>query len=182
MFFPICQEALWLWTQIVHTTRKESYSYFHQFFSHSIHFKQGVVRGVATTTPIFQNLFYKIDQKISQRNFLFSIGYTNLKFQKSSRISNSIGRWLQFSNLLDKTIWLWSWKGASPLNLLQWPRKRPFRDDFLSGLTINHIIRYVWGKKIWNICAIFYAMVKISMKKRWFRNYWFFYLIQTQEK
>ena len=93
--------------------------------------------------------------------------FTN--FFSTVSISNSIGRWLQFSNLLDKTIWLWSWKGASPLNLLQWPRKRPFRDDFLSGLTINHIIRYVWGKMIWNICAIFYAMLKISMKKKiWF--------------
>ena len=148
MFFPICQEALWLWTQIVTYYKKRKLQLLSPIFFHSIHFKQGVVRGVATTTPIFQNLFYKIDQKISQRNFLFSIGYTNLKFQTSSRISNSIGRWLQFSNLLDKTIWLWSWKGASPLNLLQWPRKRPFRDDFLSGLTINHIIRYVWGKKI----------------------------------
>ena len=35
-------------------------------------------------TPILQNLFYKIDQKISQKNFLFSVGYTNLKFGTSS--------------------------------------------------------------------------------------------------
>ena len=40
--------------------------------------------GVATATPIFQILFYKIVLKISQKYFLFTVGYPNLKFLTSS--------------------------------------------------------------------------------------------------
>ena len=48
---------------------------------------RGVVRGVAgvaEATPIFQYLFYKIVPKLSQKFFLYNLGYTNLKFLASS--------------------------------------------------------------------------------------------------
>ena len=44
--------------------------------------REGVrgVAGVATATPIFQVLFYKIVLRMVSKIFLFTVGYTNLKF------------------------------------------------------------------------------------------------------
>ena len=42
------------------------------------------IAGVAEATPIFQYLFYKIVPKLSQKFFLYNVGYTNLKFLTSS--------------------------------------------------------------------------------------------------
>ena len=45
------------------------------------------VAGVAKATPIFQLLLNKIVLKISTKNFLFTVGYPNLKFLTSSLVT-----------------------------------------------------------------------------------------------
>ena len=50
--------------------------------------REGVrgVAGVATATPIFQVLFYKIVLRMVSKIFLFTVGYTNLKFLTPSLV------------------------------------------------------------------------------------------------
>ncbi len=84
----LIQILLYFWNTKTH-------SLFSFFISCYCIIREGVrgVAGVATATPIFQVLFYKIVLRMVSKIFLFTVGYTNLKFLTPSLHIGDPGKW-----------------------------------------------------------------------------------------